>query len=128
MSGDEREVRKSNLALALAQGMSAPKWGEKNGVKKSTAYKWAAEPEMRTRVNSIRRRALDRYVGRLSKRLVWSAEGVVQIADKATSESVRLSALRAIPTDMFKACTFGSLDDRMTALEARFNGRTENAS
>jgi hypothetical protein len=45
MTGEERDVRKSDLARALAAGISAKKWGEKYKVKKSTAYDWAKDPK-----------------------------------------------------------------------------------
>jgi hypothetical protein len=128
MSGEERQVRKIDLALALAKGVSAKKWGDDNEVATSTAYRWAGEKKVRALVNSIRGRALDRSVGRLSKRLVWAAEGIVQLADTANSESVRLAALRAISSEMIKASRFGGLEDRMTEIEERLDARAGNES
>jgi hypothetical protein len=128
MSGAVRQVRKIDLALAVAMGISPKKWGEENGVKQSTAYEWAQDPKVKARVNSIRRRAVDGSVGRLSKRLTWAAEGIVQLADNATSESVRLAALRAVSSELIKQSKFGGLEDRVTELEERFDDRNCNAS
>jgi hypothetical protein len=37
-----------------------------------------------------------RAVGLLSRRVAWAARGIVNLAESAHSEAVRLSALRAI--------------------------------
>jgi len=128
MAGEHRQSRKTRLALALAEGVSPRKWASKNKVSKSTAYRWAKEPKVKARANLIRRRAVDRAVGRLAKRVTWAAEGIVKLADNATSESVRLSALRAIYSEMMTGSKFGGLEDRMTQIEERLDAGTANAS
>jgi hypothetical protein len=88
--------RKADLAFAIAQGASLRKWAEANGVPKTTAYRWAEDPEVQACANTIRRRALERGVGISSRRVAWAWRGIVKLAESADSESVRLSALRAI--------------------------------
>jgi hypothetical protein len=117
MSEEGRQDPKSELALAIAQGISIPKWAEANSVSRSTAYRWAEEPEVKACANAIRRRALDRAVGVLSRRVSWAALGIVKLAGTADSEAVKLSALRAIYSEMIAASRFGDLDDRVTDLE-----------
>ena len=65
------ECRKSQLALAIAQGASIAVWSRKNDVPDRTAYRWAAKPKVRAKIKANRRRARDRAVGRLA--------GMVQI-------------------------------------------------
>ncbi len=43
--------------------------------------------------------------------------GIVKLADTASSESVKLSALRAIYSEMIATSRFGDLEDRMTEIE-----------
>jgi hypothetical protein len=115
---------KGSLALAIAGGSSASKWAAANQVPKRTAQKWAREPNVRAEVERIRRRALDQAVGVLAKRVTRASHGIVRLSEKAVSESVRLSALRAIFADMMAVSKFGGLEDRMTELEEQYGDRT----
>ncbi len=129
MSEESPQDRKTQLAFAVAQGSSLKKWAEANNVSRATAYRWADEPEVKACANSIRRRALDRAVGLLSSRVTRAALGIVKLADTASSESVKLSALRAIYSDMISASRFGGLEDRVAELEEeRSREHTGNAS
>ena len=100
MSEVHRQSRKTRFALAVAEGISPQRWARKNKVSKSTVYRWAKEPKVRARIDSIRCRAIDRAVGRMAKHATWAVEGIVKLADNATSESVRLAALRTIYTQL----------------------------
>ena len=42
MARINNQVRKENLAAALAAGETVKDWYEKNNVKRRTAYEWAA--------------------------------------------------------------------------------------
>jgi hypothetical protein len=129
MSGEARQNRKTQLALAIAQGISPKRWAEANNVSKSTAYRWAEEPDVKARADVIRRRALDRAVGRLSRRVTWAADGIVKLAHTADSEAVKLSALRAIYSEMIRVSRFGTLEERVTELEEqRRSAHAGNAS
>jgi hypothetical protein len=60
------------LAAAIAEGTAVAKWASSNEVPERTAYRSAAEPEVRSEIESIRRRAtvfLNQSAGR--KTLVW---------------------------------------------------------
>ena len=129
MSEGLPQDRKTQLAFAIAQGSSLKKWAEANNVSKSTAYRWADEPDVKACVTAIRRRALDRAVGQLSRHVNRAAVGIVKLADTASSEAVKLSALRAIYADMFAASRFGGLEDRVAELEGeRAREHTGNAN
>ena len=93
MTGESANSQKMLLAAALAGGTSVAKWASSNEVPERTAYRWAAEPEVRSEIESIRRRALDEAIGRLAKRATWAVDGIVGLGENAASESVRLSAL-----------------------------------
>jgi hypothetical protein len=128
MSEVHRQSRKTRFALAVAQGVSPQRWARKNKVSKSTVYRWAKEPKVRARIDSIRCRAIDRAVGRMAKHATWAVEGIVKLADNATSESVRLAALRTIYTQLTTTQPFGGLEDRIAKLEEQHHARPFSTS
>jgi hypothetical protein len=128
MSDEARQNRKIDLAVAIARGTSPKIWAKANNVAKSTAYRWAGEPAVKARANKIRRRALDRSVGVLSTHVTWAARGIVKLADNAGSEAVKLSARRAIYSEMIAVTRFGTLEDRVTELEERTREHAGNES
>jgi len=127
MSEEAHQGLRTQLALAVAHGTSLTKWAEANNVSRRTAFRWAAEPGVKKCVNAIRRRALDRAVGQFSRRATWAAQGIVKLADTASSESVKLASLRAIYSEMISASRFGGLEDRVTELEEQ-RSREETGS
>jgi transposase len=96
MTKEYRQERKARLALALAQGRSVAAWAIENHVPRSTAYRWAGQPEVRAAAESSRRRACNRVLGRLARRAYCESYQVVKLAESAESEPVRLRALRSI--------------------------------
>jgi hypothetical protein len=57
---ENSESRKSQLALAIAQGASIVVWSRKNNGPDCTAYRWATESKVRARIKAYRRRAVGR--------------------------------------------------------------------
>ena len=125
MTGESTNSQKQQLALAIAEGTSVAQWASQNGVVERTAYHWAAQPDVRAEVESIRRRALDEAIGRMAKHASKAVEGIVNLAQHANSESVRLSALRAVMSDFVAVSNFAGLEARVGELEAQLLGRTE---
>jgi hypothetical protein len=119
---------KTTLAIALAQGVTAARWARTNDVPRMTAYRWAKEPEVRAEVESIRRRYLDRAVGRMAKRATWAADKIARLADNAQSETVQLKALRAVLSDMMAVSKFSGLEARMTGIEEKLRARAAEAT
>jgi hypothetical protein len=91
MTGASANSLKMLLAAAIAEGSAVDKWASSNGVPERTAYRWGAEPEVRSETESIRRRALDEAIGRMAKRATWPVDGIVELGETAASEAVRLS-------------------------------------
>jgi hypothetical protein len=118
--------RKSQLAFAIAQGMSITAWAVKYDVPRRTATRWASEPKVRAAVESCRRRALDRAIGRQARRVTWAADEIAALAKGAVSESVKLAALRAIFSNMIAVSRFAVLQDRVTELEKKHDEPTGN--
>ena len=127
MSAEEREVSKTELAIALARGVSVTAWARAHDIPRPTVYRWAKEPEVRKEITACRRRMIDRAVGLMVKRSCRSVKGISVLADGADSESVRLRAHQAMLRQMMEVSRFGVLDDRMTAIEERLDERDRDA-
>jgi hypothetical protein len=128
MTGESTESQKISLAAAIAQGRTTRDWAERNDVPERTAYRWAAEPAVRSEIESIRRRALDEAIGRMATRAAWAVEGIVELGDSAVSESVRLSALRAVISDFIAVSNFAGLETRVAELEGQIHAHPDGAS
>ena len=99
MSEQEREIKKSQLAVAIAQGGSAGESARAQSVPKSTAYKWAKEREVRREVEACRRRSIDQAVDMLAKLTPWAAVQIAELAATAENEVVRLKSAQG---DLFR--------------------------
>jgi hypothetical protein len=116
--------KKTSLALAIARGQSIDAWAKQNDVPRSTAFRWASEPEVRREAEATRRRALGRAIGRLSSVALKAANGIVTLARGAESESVQLRACRAILADQMAVAKFSDLEYRMVEIEEQLSERT----
>jgi hypothetical protein len=112
--------------MAIARGIAVAKWARANDVPKRTAYTWAKQPKVRASVEDIRRRAVDQAVGRMSRHVTWAADEIANLGKEAVSESVRLSALRAIMKDMIEVTKFSGLERRVVDIEERLHEGTGN--
>ena len=117
MSEEPRERNKLDLAAALAQGRSISAWARANDVPKQTARRWALEPEVRAEIAAIRRSAINQAAGVFARRVGWAAHGICKLAGAAESESVKLSALRAVLGEFIAVSRHSGLDERMAELE-----------
>jgi hypothetical protein len=122
-SKEPRQVRKSDLALAVAQGTSVAKWRRKHNVPARTAYRWSSDPEVRASVQTIRRRYLDRAAGILARNATSAVTGILKLGKKAKSESVKLSALRAVLSDYVDVTNFSTLEGRVAEVEEQIHER-----
>ena len=128
MTAESANSQKMLLAAAIAEGTPIAKWASSNEVPERTAYRWAAEHEVRSEIESIRRRALDEAIGRMAKRATWAVDGIVELGGSAASESVRLSALRAVMSEFIAVSNFAGLEVRVAELEEQLHAPTGNAS
>ena len=115
--------KKTSLALAIARGQSIAAWAKKNEVPRSTAFRWANEPEVRREAEATRRRALGQAIGRLSNFAMRAADRIITLAKEADSESVQLRASRAVLADQMAVAKFSDLEYRMTEIEEQLGKR-----
>jgi hypothetical protein len=128
MTSESANSQKLMLAFAIADGTPVAEWALSNGVPERTAYRWAAEPEVRAEVESVRRRALDEAIGRMTSHASWVVGRILKLGDSAASESVQLSALRGILSDFISVYKFAGLEVRMAEIEEQLERRTRSAS
>jgi hypothetical protein len=128
MSEKKRTPLKTKLATAIAEGESCAEWAIENGVKERTAQRWAAQPDFRAEVESVRRTALDQAVGRMAKRVAWATVRIADLAESANSESVRLAALRSILSDIMAVSDFTGLEERIARLEEQDRVRDQEST
>jgi hypothetical protein len=127
MAGEHLKSKKAQLALAVAQGISAAKWARNNEVCKMTAYRWAKEPKVRAAVEAYRRRAIDQAIGRMAMHTTTAADGIAKIAKESESDAVRLRAYRALFSDMIATSKYTGLESRMADIEGRLIARDSDA-
>ena len=107
-----------SLAAALAAGGSAAAWAEAQGVPRRTAYRWAAEEGVKSRVQSLRQGLVDDAVGQLAAAATAAAETLKSLLAADQPATVRLGAARAILGALIDVQTHADLGDRLTQLEA----------
>ena len=100
MTEESRKNTKTELALAIAQGVSIAAWARANHVPASTAFRWARDPLVRKTVEACRRRTIENGIRRVIKQSAWAADGIGMLAKVANSESVKVEEFRAILADM----------------------------
>jgi hypothetical protein len=118
--------QKKQLALAIARGESIAAWAHRNGVPRSSAFRWSQDPKVRSAVQAWRRRALDRTIGRMASLALKATDGITRLAKGAESESVQLRAWRAIIADQMAVAKFSDLEYRMADIEERLDKQEQD--
>jgi hypothetical protein len=128
MSEQPHKKTKTQLALAIAQGVPVAKWARATGVPRRTAFAWAKDPDVRKVVQASRRRVIDQAVGRMAKGTTEAADLILKIARTADTYAVQLRAARAVFSDMIKVSKYSDLEERMTGIETKLDQRDAAAS
>jgi hypothetical protein len=118
-NGPRNENLRDHFALAIATGRSVSSWANENNVPKRTCYEWRSTDKFKAKVRRLRRRIIDRAIGRLVKQVTKAVAEMARLATEAKSEAVRLQAARAILGDLMSVMSTIDLEERITALEKR---------
>jgi hypothetical protein len=121
-----KKVTKADLAFALARGTPIARWALKNDVDLRIAYRWAADPKVKKRVEDYHRQILTEAVGVFAANATWAADQVATLAENAKGESVKLAALRSIQSDMITASRHAGLEGRLREIEEKLRGKPGN--
>ena len=111
------EIQKEQLALHLASGGGVADWAKANGIPDRTAYTWSRSPEVRGRIESIRCGVLAEAVKQLASHAGAAAAQIVNLAQNAQSETVRLQASRAVLADFISVSAYISLTTQVADIE-----------
>jgi hypothetical protein len=109
------------LAIAIAGGQTVRAWARSQSpeVPRRTAYRWSRRPEVVAMVRRIRRRAVDRAIGCLTKAATRAARKLGELCEKGDSHSIQLQASRAVLADLMAVADHHDFEDRLAALERR---------
>ena len=117
MSEEPEKGSKEQLAVAIGRGIQIAAWASANGVARTTAFRWAKEPDVKKAVLSYRRCVLDRAVGKMTKHSTGAVDTIHRISKEGDSDSVRLNAARAILSQMISVSKYTGLEERLTEVE-----------
>ena len=90
-------VRQLRAVTAIAESDSISAAADTCGVNRATLHRWMQVPEFRGALDEIQAGQRARAVRRLSSALDRAAQHVIDLADHAEDESVRLRAAMAVP-------------------------------
>src|SRR6516165_873783 len=96
---ERRRDKQRGLAEAMARGVKALDWARENAVPQTTAYRWAAKPQVKGAMREARRRALEELIGLSAENHRWPVDGIKALARDASSEAVRLAAYKSFQLD-----------------------------
>jgi len=116
------------LVLALAVGKTYDEAAAMARLSRSTVIRRMKELEFRGRVRNARAVIFDRTAGLLADGAAGAAVYLIDLAENAQSENVRLGACRAVVDAMMRIREAMDVEERLSALEQRFNsdsGRTD---
>jgi hypothetical protein len=108
---------KNKLAAVIATGGSIKLWAKANQVPERTAYRWSADPRVKAEIAQARMRSLDRAISEMSRCVRWAVAETRDMAESASSESVRLAALKQIFSNMTDVAEFAEMQHRIAQLE-----------
>lgn len=110
---------KAKFALAVASGQPVGRAARALGVPSRTAYRWSKAPEFIAAVQAVRRRALDRAVGRLGKVTVKAVATLERLMGTGNPEAIQLGAARAVLGSVIDLRSNVEMAERLDQLEAR---------
>jgi len=117
---------KTQLALWVAAGGNIREWCKKQGVARTTGYKWNATDEFRRMVDDYRQRAVDQAIGKMSESLGKAVEKIIDLIGQGQTDVVKLAAAKALVDRLIDLQNHAELradprrlDERLEAQERR---------
>ena len=106
------------LATAAASGSTIKSAAEACGCSERQAYRIAGSPEFRQRVSEVRSEMTSAAVGELSAAASEAVSTIRQLLGPANEPAIRLSAAKAVLTQLGPVSELAELRARLDALEA----------
>ena len=117
------EIQQKSLALGVACGRSVRSWARRHEIEFTTAYEWSVQKEFRLLVDRARLRVADFMVGRLVRAAKSAIDQLVWLCTRSESDSIRLSASRALLDYWIKVDRHFVLHAKMDGIEVRLHER-----
>ncbi len=117
MGEKPRKSTKTQLALAIAQGVSVAKWCTHERSGPANGLPVAQDREVRKVVQACRRRVIDQAVGQMTKHSTRAVHTITWLSDEGDSHEIRLKAARAVLSDMIAVSKYSDLEDRVREVE-----------
>lgn len=105
------------LVMAVATGVSIIDWCKQTKTSRTTVSSWQRDPTFERDVATIRRQMLNEAVGKFTGAVGKVADGMIQLAESATSEPTKLSAMRSVLEHLVQMTEFAEVKKRLDALE-----------
>src|SRR5262249_42594797 len=96
MPGRHAETLIDQLAVSVAEGRSVVTWCQKHGVATRTAYHWYKAERFQRLVAEYRRRAVDRAIGKMGRKLGKAVGKIVRLVEKGQDGKVKLAAAKTL--------------------------------
>lgn len=113
----QNKAKYDAVVMAVATGVSISDWCKSTKTNRSTVSTWQKDPSFDRDVATIRRQMLDGAVGRFTGAVEKIATGMIELADSATSEPTKLSAMRSVLEHLVQMTEFAEVKKRLDALE-----------
>jgi hypothetical protein len=113
----QNKAKYDALVMAVATGVSVIDWCKSTKVARSTASTWQRDPKFDRDVAAIRRQMLNEAVGKFTGAVGKVADGMIELAESASSEPTKLSAQRAVMENLIQMTEFGEVKKRLDSLE-----------
>jgi hypothetical protein len=127
MPGPYPKALIDKLALHVAGGGRIASWARENGVPRRTCYDWSRRPEFQDKVEAIRRRTVDRAVGRMTRSLHRAVKKIEDLVEQGENDHVRLAAARTLIDKMLDVKGHAEFERQIAELRARIASLEANA-
>ena len=124
--GPKDRGKARSLVLLVIAGNTVAGAAKLIGVPLRTARRWSRDPRFRLAVEEGRSRALDAAIGRLTAGATGAVDALIELAKAADSDATRVSAAKAILSQLPMLAEFHTLAERVRVLEERAK-RTEES-
>ncbi len=110
------------LAVELARGSNVRDAAKACDVSESTVHRRLRDPGFKRQVSELRGRMVDEAAGRLSEATIQAVDRLVTLL-KSGSDSIALSAARAIVENMVNLRKTTELEERILTLEEKLSSQ-----
>jgi hypothetical protein len=103
--------------MSVATGISIIDWCKQTKTPRTTVSEWQKDPCFDRDVAAIRRQMLNGAIGKFCGAVERVADGMIALAESASSEPTKLSAQRAVMENLVQMTEFSEVKKRLDALE-----------